>query len=155
MTEPVRIWLAATHHPSFLNGGWAFVRAEGTFVSGVAGGDRRTTRETMALNALFAALKDLPDGPPLVINAQAADAAVFTEFFGTPKEPPTEDLELRARIRKALAGRLARLVRFERTPVTPMVFACAWADQGADKAKSKGGFHFVIPKPNLAKVPGL
>ena len=121
----------------------------------MAGGDRRTTRDAMALNALFAALKDLPDAAPLIIHAQAPDAVVLTEFFGTPKEPPTEDLELRARIRKALAGRQARLVRAERTPATPMVFAAAWADQGADKAKTKGGFHFVIPKPNLAKVLGL
>jgi hypothetical protein len=155
MTEPVRIWLAATHHAAFLNGGWAFVRAEGTFINGVAGGDRRTTRDTMALNALFAALKDLPDAAPLVIQAQAPDAVTLTEFFSTPKDPTTEDLELRARIRKALAGRQARLVRFERTPGTPMVFASAWADQGADKAKTKGSFHFVIPRPNLAKVPGL
>ena len=155
MTEPVRIWLAATHHPSFLTGGWAFVRAEGTFVSGVAGGARRTTRDTMALNALFAALQDLPDAAPLVIHAQAPDAAAVVEFFAPAKAPATEDLELRNRIRKALAGRQARLVRVERAPATPMVFAAAWADQGADKARTKGGFHFVIPKPNLAKVPGL
>jgi hypothetical protein len=155
MTEPVRIWIAATHHAAFLNGGWAFVRAEGTFVTGVAGGDRRTTRDSMALNALFAALKDLPDAAPLVIHAQAPDAAVLAEFFAPPKDPPTEDLELRARIRKALAGRQARLVKAERAPGTPMVFAAAWADQGADKAKTKGSFHFVIPRPNLAKTPGL
>ncbi len=155
MTEPVRIWIAATHHPSFLNGGWAFVRAEGTFVTGMAGGDRRTAREAMALSALFAALKDLPDAAPLVIHAQTPDAAAVLEFFATPKEPPTTDLELRARIRKALAGRQARLVRVERAPATPMVFAAAWADQGADRAKARGGFQFAIPKPNLAKVPGL
>ena len=155
MTEPVRIWIAATHHAAFKNGGWAFVRAEGTFINGVAGGDRRTTRETMALNALFAALNDLPEAAPLIIHAQAPDAATIMDFFTPPKDPPTEDLELRARIRKALAGKQYRLVRAEKAPGTPMVFAAAWADQGGDKAKTKGGFHFVIPKPNLAKVPGL
>jgi hypothetical protein len=40
-------------------------------------------------------------------------------------------------------------------PRTPCAFAAAWAELAMDKAKATGPFSAAIPKPNLAKAPGL
>ncbi|WP_374472171.1 ribonuclease H [Phenylobacterium sp.] len=153
MTAPARLWLAALHHSAFLNGGWAWVRAAGGEVAGAAGGDRRTSRARMALAGLADALKDLPRGA-LVLHVSPEDAALLAPLFGG--EPPAEaDTAAYAPAVAALAGRDARLATIAAPAATPLGFAAAWAEFGSDRAKAKGAFRSAIPKPNLAKVPGL
>lgn len=153
MSLPHRLWLAATHHRAFLNGGWAFVRAVGAEVTGAAGGDRRTTPAKMALAGLVEALKDLPAGEA-VLHVDAAGAALLAPLFGA--DPPADaDLAAYAPAAAALATRAVRLARLPDPVGTPLAFARAWADLASDKAKSAGPFRSAIPKTNLAKVPGL
>jgi ribonuclease HI len=127
----VRIWLAATHHKAFLNGGWAYVRQDGAELRGAAGGERRTTREAMAQAGLVAALKDLPKGAAVVVHAAKADADALS----------------------GMAGIKLAVVKPE--PRTPLAFADAWAELASDKAKMAGAFASAIPKANLTKVLGL
>jgi hypothetical protein len=150
MSDPVRIWLAATHHAAFLNGGWAFVRAAAGEVAGAAGGDRRTTRARMALAGLVDALKDLPAGE-VVLHVAPEDAALLAPLFGA-EPPPDADPAAYAPLVAALASRKARLVRLADPAGTPLTFAGAWADFASEKAKSTGAFRSAIPKPNLAKL---
>jgi hypothetical protein len=65
---------------------------------------------------------------------------------------PVENLDLWVQAITAL--RRVRLVtrRAELTPGAPTAFAAAWADFARDRAKDKGAFTAVIPKPNLAKA---
>jgi len=153
MPAPHRLWLAATHHKAFLNGGWAFVRAVGADITGAAGGERRTTPVRMALAGLAEALKDLPAGEA-VLHVDAADAARLSPLFGG--EPPAdEDLAPYAPLVAALAARAVRVTRIADPAGTPLAFARAWADLASDKAKAAGPFRAPIPKTNLAKVQGL
>ena len=154
----MRIWLAASHDAAHRNGGWAFVRADaprGGDVVGWAGGERRTTRERMALAALAAALKDLPPGLGPAVVAPRPDALVLHALMKPPAEPPTDDLDLRAALAKALSGRPWTLAAGDPKAATPLAFAAAWADLAADKAKAGGAFTAAIPKSNLAKIVGL
>jgi hypothetical protein len=151
----LRLWLAAAHDPAHRNGGWAFVRADGSEVSGWAGGDRRTTRARMALAALAAACKDLPSGLAPAVAAPRADALVLHTLVKPPAEPVTEDLDLRAALAKLLAGRPWTLAIADPKAAPPLAFAAAWADLAAEKAKTGGAFVNAIPKPNLAKVAGF
>ncbi|HEY8616692.1 ribonuclease H [Phenylobacterium sp.] len=153
MTAPHRLWLAAHHHKAFLNGGWAWVRASGGEVAGAAGGQRRTSQAAMLLAGLADALKGLPAGE-LVLHAAAEDAARLAPLFGA-ELPDDADPAAYAPALAALQGRAARLVSVAQPKATPAGFAQAWAEFAADKAKSAGGFRSAIPKPNLAKVPGL
>lgn len=148
---PARLWLCATHQKAFQNGGWAWVRAVGPELSGAAGGDRRTTPARAAMAGLLDALKDLTG--EIVVHAPSAEAAALAPLFARPPEPVEDDPTLSAQLVAALAGR-ARLVRLAE-PDTPLAFARAWADLGADKAKAAGPFRSAIPKPNLTKVKGL
>jgi len=124
-------------------------------VAGRAGGDRRTTRARMALSGFLAALKELPGASPVVVIAPRADALVLHALLKPSADPPTDDLDLRAGLAKALAGRAWRLAVGDPTGPTPMAFAAAWADLARDKAKAGGAFTNAIPKTNLAKVKGL
>jgi hypothetical protein len=151
---PVRIWIAAAHDPAHLNGGWAYVRA-GQEVSGMAGGERRTTRARTTLSGFLAALKDVPAGAPLAVVAPRPDAVVLHAFLKPPKDPPAGDLDLRAAVEKALAGRAWTLALGDPEAPTPFNFTVAWADTASEKAKMGGAFAVAIPKTNLAKVKGL
>ena len=150
----VRIWVAAAHDPAHRNGGWAFVRADGE-VTGWAGGERRTTRARMALAGFAAALKDVPPGVSMAVVAPRADALVLHTLLKPPAEPPTEDLDLRAGLLNALAGRAWTLAIGDPKGATPTAFAAAWADTASEKAKMGGAFVNAIPKTNLAKAKGL
>ena len=150
----MRIWIAAAHDAAHLNGGWAFVRA-GAQVHGVAGGDRRTTRARTALSGFAAALKDVPAGEPLAVVAPRPDALILQTLLKPPADPPTEDLDLRAMLAKALTGRAWTLSVGDPEALTPYGFAVAWANMAAEKAKTGGAFSAAIPKTNLAKVKGL
>jgi hypothetical protein len=127
----VRIWIAATHHTAFLNGGWAWLRQDGAELRGAAGGERRTSRETMAQAGLVAALKDLPKGATVTVHAAKPDADALSGMAGI------------------------KLAIVPPDPRTPLAFAAAWADLASDKAKMAGAFAASIPKANLAKVQGL
>ena len=149
-----RFWIAASHDAVHRNGGWAFVRA-GDEPVGRAGGDRRTTRARMALGGFLAALKDLPAGAPLAVVAPRPDALVLHTLLKPPTDPPTDDVDLRAVLAKALAGRAWTLAIGDPAGPTPASFAAAWADMASEKAKAAGAFEHAIPKPNLAKAKGL
>jgi hypothetical protein len=150
----MRIWIAAAHDAAHLNGGWAFVRA-GAEVSGVAGGERRTTRARTALSGFAAALKELPAGEALTVVAPRADAMVLHTLLKPPKDAPTTDLDLRAMLAQALTGRTWSLAVGDPDAPTPFNFAVAWADMASEKAKTSGAFTAAIPKTNLAKVKGI
>jgi hypothetical protein len=150
----LRIWIAAAHDPAHRNGGWACVRANGEVV-GWAGGERRTTRARMALAGFAAALKNLPPVAGLAVVAPRADALVLHTLLKPPADPPADDLDLRAILSAALAGRTWTLAVGDPMGPTPLAFAAAWADLAAGKAKMGGGFTAAIPKTNLAKVAGL
>lgn len=149
-----RIWIAAAHDAVFRNGGWAFVRADAEPV-GRAGGDRRTTRARMALAGFLAAVKDVPAGAPLGVVAPRPDAMVLHTLLKAPAEPPADDVDLRAALAKALAGRTWTLAVGDPAAATPTSFVTAWADTASEKAKAGGAFETAIPKNNLAKAKGL
>ena len=150
----VKLWIAAGHDAAHRNGGWAFVRS-GVEVAGVAGGDRRTTRERMVLSGFLAALKDVPADARLSVVAPRTDALLLHQLVKPPADPPTEDLDLRAILSQALAGRVWTLAIGDPAGPPPIGFAIAWADLASDKAKAGGAFTNAIPKTNLAKVKGL
>ena len=150
----MRIWIAASHDAAHLNGGWAFVRV-GAEVYGVAGGDRRTTRARTTLSGFIAALKDIPVGDALAVVAPRPDAVILHQFLKPPKDAPTEDLDLRATLAKALTGRTWTLAVGDPDALTPFNFAVAWANIASEKAKMGGAFVAAIPKTNLAKAKGL
>lgn len=150
----IRIWIAASHHAAHRNGGWAFVRA-GDEPVGRAGGDRRTTRARMALAGFLSALKELPADAPLAVVAARPDALVLHTLLKAPADPPTDDLDLRAALAKALEGRAWTLAVGDPAAATPTAFVAAWADMASEKAKASGPFENAIPKTNLAKAKGL
>jgi hypothetical protein len=150
----LRLWIAASHDAAHRNGGWAFVRAGGE-VMGWAGGDRRTTRARTALAGFAAALKDLAPGSSLAVVAPRPDALVLHTLLKPPADPPSDDLDLRATLAKALDGKTWTLAVGDPAGPTPIAFAAAWADMASEKAKMAGAFSNAIPKTNLAKVKGL
>lgn len=151
----VRLWIAASHDAAHRNGGWAFVRAGGGDTVSRAGGDRRTTRARTVLSGFVAALKDLPADASLAVVAPRADALILHTLLKPPADPPVEDLDLRAVLTEALAGKAWTLAVGDPTGPTPAAFAAAWADTAGEKAKMGGAFAIAIPKTNLAKVKGL
>jgi hypothetical protein len=158
MNDPIKIWLCAAFSPVYRCGGWASVRVHQGGRSGLAGGERNTTAERIALAGLVAALRELPPGAVVEIQTTSPDLATFSGVIaglGAPAQPPTEDLDLWAQIIAAAAGRRLILVHAPAAPGTPLTFAAAWAELSRDKAKATGAFSAAIPKPNLAKVPGL
>lgn len=152
--SPIRLWLAASHDPAHRNGGWAYVRSDGE-VAGAAGGARRTTRAHVALAGFSAALQDLPPGRALAVVTLRPDALVLQQLLTPPADAPADDLDLRAKLAKALSGRTWTLTAGDPAAATPLAFAAAWADLGSDKAKMGGAFIAAIPRTNLAKLKGL
>lgn len=150
---PARLWIAAAHDAAHRNGGWAWVRANGE-VLGWAGGERRTTRARMALAGFLSSLKDLPAGD-FSVAAPRPDALVLHTLLKPPADPPADDLDLRAALAKALAGRAWTLAIGDADGPTPMTFTAAWADTASEKAKMGGAFAVAIPRTNLAKMKGL
>ena len=150
----MRIWIAASHDAVHRNGGWAFVRM-GTEAVGMAGGERRTTRARATLTGFVAALKGTAAGETLAVVASRPDALVLHTLLKSPEEPPTEDLDLRASLAKALDGRTWTLAIGDPDAPTPFNFAVAWADMASEKAKMSGTFSAAIPKSNLSKARGI
>lgn len=151
----VRLWIAASHDAAHRNGGWAFVRAGLGDPMGWAGGDRRTTRARTILTGFLAALKDLSPDAALAVVAPRADALVLHTLLKPPEKPPEDDLDLRAALAKALAGRTWSLAVGDPAGPTPAAFVAAWSETASDKAKMGGAFQVAIPKTNLARAKGL
>ena len=160
MNGPIKIWLCMAFSPVYRCGGWASVRVDQGERNGRAGVERNTTADRIALVGLVAALRDHPPGAVVEIQTTSAELAAFSGAVAslgtqTHTPSPTEDLDLWAQIIAASAGRRLTLVHANVAPGTPLTFAAAWAELARDKAKATGAFSAAIPRPNLAKVPGL
>ena len=160
MTNLIRLWICAAYQPVYRCGGWAAVRAGQGPVFGVAGGERHTTASRTALCGLAAGLRDLPPAAAIEIQTTSPELAGLADFIaslGAPTQAagPDEDLDLWAQIAAAARGRRLSLARTPLDPAAPIGFAAAWAELARDKAKAAGAFTAAIPKPNLAKIPGL
>jgi hypothetical protein len=154
MSDSIRIWVEISHQAAHRAGGWAFVRAEGSALSGAAGGDRTASPDAIALAGLLAALTDLPPKAAVeVLSAtpQIAGAARRIAELEAGGEAPADELALWAKISAALKARPARFAAVARQPRTPTAFAEAWAELARDKGKTKP-FQAAIPKTNLAKA---
>lgn len=154
MSQPVRLWIAASHHPAHRCGGWAFVRVAAGQSSGAAGGERYVTAARIALAGLVAALHDLPPGPEVEIVTASPELLAFAAVLdGDPAaEAPQDDLDLWARILTAGKGRRLALRRGDAPANSPLAFCAAWAELARDKAKAAGAFDSAIPRNALAKL---
>lgn len=159
MTKPTRIWIASSHHAAFKCGGWAYVRDDASGLSGQAGGERYVTPVRMALAGLVAALREAPKGPVAIHIDQPLVVRVGRLLAGgiqpQGEEAPQDDIDLWAQLATSLTGRPATFALIAADKAAPAGFAAAWAELARDKANAKGAFVSAIPKPNLAKVPGL
>lgn len=159
----MRLWVCAAYDTVYRCGGWAAVRISQGQASGVAGGDRHTTGRRTALAGLAAALRDLPvvgeaaSSQPISILTTSVELAAFKTLLASlgGAVGPDEDLDLWAQIIAGARGRSLALVHAALEPRGPSGFVSAWADLARDKAKASGPFRSAIPKPNLAKFPGL
>ena len=154
MPASVRIWLEVAHHANFRIGGWAFVRLNAGEVSGTAGGARRFDLERTSLAAIAAALADLAQGAGVELQTSSPQVLAIPGRITAAEageNAPMENLELWAQATTALSR--VRLVTRHAEPASgsPTAFAAAWADFALGRAKDKGSFTAVIPKPNLAK----
>jgi len=160
MSLPIRIWICAAYHAVYRCGGWAVVWVSQGQASGTAGGERHTTARRTALAGLAAAMRDLPAGQPIFIQTTSVELAAFAAFLANlgglgEAAGPDEDLDLWAQIATGARGRSLELVHTLLEPDGSGAFVRAWADLARDKAKASGPFTAAIPKPNLAKFPGL
>jgi hypothetical protein len=148
---PIRIWLEIDHQSAFRAGGWAYVLAEGSALSGTAGGDRSAAAEQTVLAGLVEALKGAPAGASVEVRSAGAAAAAVFRRLADPAHAPDSDLELWAQLATAIKGRSVRFAPAAAAPRTPGAFAAAWAELARDKAKTRP-FRAAIPKVNLAKA---
>jgi len=166
VSRSTQIWICAAYHAVYRCGGWAAARVSQGQAFGVAGGERNTTARRTALAGLAAALRDLPAAgqatpiQPILIQTTSTELAAFATFLAglgatAQAAAPDEDLDLWAQIVTGARGRSLELVHTALEPGGPSGFVAAWADLGRAKAKASGAFTSAIPKPNLAKFPGL
>ena len=152
------LWITATHEAVYGSGGWAYARRVGGQVTGAAGGERRTTARRMALTVLAEALKDLSRASPGPAPSELTLHAALPQFIDIlailegKAPPPEEDLDLWAPVLAAKGQTPLVLVRSEAGPISPIAFLNAWAEFTRQKARAKGQFRAVLPKPNLAGV---
>lgn len=154
MADIIRIWVEISHQPAFRCGGWAFVRAEGSALTGAAGGERSPSAERIALAGVLAGLKDLPAGRTVEVRTAAPAIAALARRVGeldAGGEAPAEDLDLWAQLTAARNTHRILFGGAVSQPRTPTAFAAAWAELARDKAKSSP-FSATIPKANLAKA---
>ena len=148
---PIRIWLEIDHQAAFRAGGWAYVLAEGSALSGAAGGDRAPSAERIVLAGLIEALKGAPAGSSVQVRSASAAATAIFRRLADAANAPDSDLELWAELTTALKTRSVRFAAAPAQPRTPGAFAAAWAELARDKAKTRP-FRAAIPKVNLAKA---
>ncbi|MDP2214238.1 hypothetical protein [Phenylobacterium sp.] len=160
----LKLWIEINHQAPYRTGGWAWLRQDGKAVSGAAGGDRDLDVEAFCVRALQTALTDLPAetavalhlSEPLLIEGVRTMSTRRAAGWKTEAGEDSPDAEAWEAVAKALTGRALSLVRTQPTDArSPAGFAAAWAELGRDKAKTKGKFKNLIPKPNLAKIRGL
>lgn len=151
MATLIRIWLETDHHAAFRSGGWAYAMAEGSALSGAAGGERTASAERIALAGLVEALKGVPAGSSVEVHSASPSVIAIPRRLAGQGEPPAQDLELWAQITTALKDRPTRFSAAPRAPRTPSAFAAAWAELARDKAKTSP-FRAAIPRTNLAKA---
>jgi hypothetical protein len=158
---PIRLWTCPAHHTAFRCGGWASVRDVQGVVTGFAGGQRNTTVTRMALAGLAAALRDLPSvkdptsGEPIRVETSSPELAALAGARAALPADSGPDLDLWVRIHADSAGRRLEVVMAPSRPETAIAFVAAWAEVAMNKAKTSGPFSTAIPKPNLARMPGL
>jgi hypothetical protein len=148
---PIRIWLEIDHQTAFRSGGWAYVLAEGSALSGAAGGDRAPAAEQIALAGLIEALKGAPAGSSVEVRSASAAVLAVSRRLADAGDAPDSDLELWAQLAAAVKSRAVRFAPTTAQPRTPAAFAAAWAELARDKAKTRP-FRAAIPKTNLAKA---
>ena len=154
MSDIIRIWVEISHHAAFRAGGWAFVRAEGSALTGAAGGERTPSAERTAVAGLLAGLKDLPAGRSIEVRSTTALIGGMAQRVAELEaggEAPADDLALWAQVSTALKTYPMRFGSAASQPRTPTAFAAAWAELARDKAKTKP-FHAVIPRANFAAL---
>ncbi|MDB5455244.1 MAG: ribonuclease, partial [Caulobacter sp.] len=160
------IWTAGLGRGDPGYGGWAYVKATGPVLTGVAGGDRRTSSDRMVLTAMAEGLASLSEAAPSTAVIVQTDHGLVveqaTKFLAHwrglgakgPPATPDEHRDLWERI-ALLARARPGPVAFSRlrNPSGEAGFVDAWAAFGRDKAKTSGAFSAPIPKNNLAKFP--
>src|SRR5579859_2151370 len=151
MSINIRIWVEISHQAAFRAGGWAFVLAEGSALSGVAGGDRAPAAAPIALAGLIEALKGAPAGSTVEVRSASAAVLAIPRQLADAGGAPDSDLDLWTQLAAAMKGRAVRFAQTSVQPRTPAAFAAAWAELARDKAKTRP-FHAAIPKVNLAKA---
>lgn len=158
----MKIWIETQYQAAYRTGGYAWLRDAPR--AGAAGGRRDVDGEGLAARALASAFKDLPPGEALILHLSQPDLIEGVRQLSARKAAgwrdaegvPLPDADIWADVAAAVAGRGLSLVRT--TPAdarTPASFTAAWAELGGEKAKAQGDFQNSIPRPNLAKVPGL
>lgn len=160
----LRLWIEINHQAPYRTGGWAWLRQDGKAVTGAAGGARDVDIEAFCAHAFQASLVNLPAdtavalhlSEPLMIEAIRTMSARRAAGWTTEAGDLVPEAEAWEAVAKALTGRALSLVRTQPTDArSPAGFAAAWAELGREKAKTKGTFKNLIPKPNLAKIRGL
>lgn len=159
-----RLWIEIAHQAAYRTGGYAWVRQDGQGLAGAAGGARDLEAEALAARALASAVKDLPPSAAVALHLSEVALIEGVREMGARRSrgwtdaggAPLLGAEAWALAAQALAGRGLSLVRTKPADArTPAGFAAAWAELARDKAKAQGTFQNAIPRPNLAKVPGL
>ena len=160
----VKIWIETAHQSAYRTGGFAWLRHSGEAASGAAGGARNVDSPALAARALASAVKDLPPAAPVILHLSSADLIEGVREMAARRARGWTDAEGAslpgaadwAQAAQALAGRGLSLVRTQPSdPRAPASFAAAWAELAREKAKAQGDFQNAIPRPNLAKAPGL
>ncbi len=160
----LKLWIEISHQAPYRTGGWAWLRQDRAVVTGAAGGERNVEAEAFGLHALQAALVDLPEGAAVALHLSDGGLIDAVRTMSARRAAgwvnASGDRDLRAEtwemIAKVLTGRALSLVRTQPAdPRTPAGFAAAWAELGRDRAKTKGTFRNLIPRPNLARIKGL
>lgn len=147
-----RIWLEVAHLGPLRIGGWAWLRHDGTTLSGMAGGARTIDAERQALAVFAEVLAELPDGAAVELASASPLLLAIPGRIAKAKageDAPPENLDLWAKATTQL-GRLTLTLR--RAEGQPAAFTAAWAERARDLARAKGAFKSAIPKPNLAKA---
>jgi ribonuclease HI len=160
--DAIHIWAHGQCGPRGY-GGWAWVKASSAGVNGAAGGERGATNARMELAAVVEALRQAPEKTaPIVVHTNSRTVAV-TAAANLPiwqtgqggEDLENWDLWSKIAVVAAQHGGPVSFVHAEAGGKDPTGFTAAWADLACDKVKALGPFSAAIPKPNLAKCPGL
>lgn len=168
MSDTITIWTDGVCTDSRGFGGWAHVRVWRGEARGVAGGERQAVTPRMELMAVVQGLSDLADIPvatpvrlysdsALVIGGAAQLDAWRVGGWTKADGEPVAHRDLWETIAAAAQARPVSFIRVAAAPSgkEPAGFVAAWSEFAREKCKASGAFTSPIPKPNLAKFPGL